>query len=183
MTSYISRSEQSLWNEWVSCVSPGGDIASLRASVEAARGRVEGLRDPFLPVARGDDAARAEETVLWEDGEYLVLVDRYGAAPKALVVPKREALFPVDLGEARVARLSEICRHVMEAFNTIAGGTSRAWINPPSALTVRQLHVHVQGTAPHGVPSDLNALVQLELARTLGGPTPIPLFPPTIPLR
>ena len=162
----------SLWTDWISHVVPNGDMAQLRATIEAARPRMSRLRDPFLPLVQGE--ARSGETVLWEDATTLVLVDRFGTPPKALVVPKREALFPPDLGEEGIAALAVIARCVMDAFIATVGGSARAWINPPAALSVRQLHVHVLGAALGPIPADFDRRVEAALCRTLGAKTTIP---------
>lgn len=166
-----------LLQEWIAATARGGSLEDARAVCEAARARVERLRDPFLPVARGDSAARAKETVLWEDGRTMVLVDAYGSPPKALVVPKSEMLFPVDGEPAVVDELARVASAVSDAFVAAlgGGGPARVWINPPSALSVRQLHVHVQGDGARLSEPDradrakpFYARVTTELARALG---------------
>ncbi len=75
----------------------------------------------------------------------MVIVDAFSFGPKALVVPKAVMLFPLDAPDGYIDRLAEIASAVSDAFVDLgATADSKTWINPPFALTVRQLHVHVQ---------------------------------------
>ncbi|MCP4502817.1 MAG: hypothetical protein GY822_22995 [Deltaproteobacteria bacterium] len=56
--------------------------------------RMQNARDPFMPLALGDPAARAKDRVLWENPKVMVIVDSFSPTPKALVVPKTPTLFP-----------------------------------------------------------------------------------------
>lgn len=107
------------------------------------------LRDPFMPLARGDAAARNKERVLFEDEKTLVIADLFASGPKALVVPAIECLFPCDMTPEEMRRLELVTGCVQEGFRQVLEleEPPRAWINPPGALTVRQLHVHVSPTA------------------------------------
>lgn len=146
-----------LLDDWKTASQTLGGEADLKAKVEAQRERVSRMKDPFLPIARNDPAARAKETVLFEDDANMVIVDAFSFGPKALVVPKDEMLFPIDATTPQLERLAEISAAVSDAFIANgAQGPAKIWINPPSALTVRQLHVHVQPQIPR--PSDKRAL-------------------------
>ncbi len=162
-----------LLDDWTTASQALGGEADLKAKVEAQRERVSRMKDPFLPIAHNDPAARAKETVLYEDDADMVIVDAFSFGPKALVVPKVEMLFPVDATEAQLARLAEIAAAVSDAFiDNGAQGPAKIWINPPSALTVRQLHVHVQPQIAR--PSDKRALwdaVSASIADHLRGET------------
>jgi diadenosine tetraphosphate (Ap4A) HIT family hydrolase len=120
-------------------------------------------RDPFTPVAMGDPAARAKEVLLWEDKDAMVLIDLFCPSPKALVVPKDQAMFPKDLPQAKLDHLAAISAKVSDAFSAVAGSQpANIWINPPQRLSLKQLHVHVmpklpkweQRRRPRGVPPD-----------------------------
>ena len=160
----------SLLDDWVRATAPQQDQAAARERAETQRERVSRLKDPFMPVAMNDNSARAKETVLWEDDDTMVIVDAFAYGPKALVIPKQETLFPTDLNAEGMQRLGVISARVSDAFIALgAKGPSRMWINPPSALTVRQLHVHVQpGIARPGDAAAFYASMSEELQNILG---------------
>ncbi|MCK5688519.1 HIT domain-containing protein, partial [Myxococcota bacterium] len=110
------------------------------------RARVEALKDPFMPLARGDKRAREKERILFENDAAMVVVDLYSKAPKALVVPKNEMLFPCDGTDFDLQMLSDLAEKTALAFKQSIENNpeSRVWINPPAALMVRQLHIHIQ---------------------------------------
>ncbi len=145
--------------------------AELALAVDKHRARVARLRDPFLPIARGDAGARAGERVLWEDGLAFVLVDKFAASLKVLVVPKEEVLFPCDASAQLLAHLAKVAAAVVESFATVApSARPQCWINPPSGITVRQLHVHVSaGLATQGTVDvdTIHEQVRMQLASRL----------------
>ncbi len=146
-----------LLEDWKAASRALGGDADLLAKVEGQRERVARMKDPFLPIANNDPVARAKETVLFEDEDNMVIVDAFSFGPKALVVPKTEMLFPIDATADQLQRIGTIAAATSDAFVDVgATGLSKIWINPPSALTVRQLHVHVQPPIPR--PSDKAAL-------------------------
>ncbi|MCP4500449.1 MAG: HIT domain-containing protein [Deltaproteobacteria bacterium] len=151
-----------LFDEWIQATAPAPEqepaqrCALAEQKAEQQRGRVERLKDPFSPIAEKDPAALKKEIILWEDDDVMVIVDAFAYGPKALVVPKEKTLFPTDVDEEMLKRLAVISARVSDAFlQQGANGPARMWINPPSALTVRQLHVHVQPGIPR--PDDNNA--------------------------
>jgi len=159
-----------LLDEWVRAAAPQQDLAAAKEKAEAQRDRVLRLKDPFMPIAHNDATARAKETVLWEDADTMVIVDAFAYGPKALVIPKAETLFPTDLDDGGMQRLAEISAKVSDAFVALgAKGPARMWVNPPSALTVRQLHVHVQpGIARPGDPAAFYASMTEHLKDSMG---------------
>lgn len=145
MSDDVQSSRPAIWDDWKRAALSGANEDELAAKIEAQRDRVSRMKDPFTPIANNDAAARAKETVLWEDDDTMVIVDAFSFGPKALVVPKAVMLFPIDGSVEYIARLAEIANAVSGAFVDLgATGGSKTWINPPFALTVRQLHVHVQ---------------------------------------
>ncbi|MCC6811149.1 MAG: hypothetical protein IT381_27210 [Deltaproteobacteria bacterium] len=113
-------------------------------SVASHRQIVAQKKDPFMPVALGDPAARAKEKVLWENKNVMVLVDAFSDKPKALVVPKKPVSFPVDMKKKALDELAKVAAEVSAGFAQATGcQDAEIWINPPQYLTVKQLHVHV----------------------------------------
>jgi uncharacterized protein YjbK len=160
-----------VYKDWVKALTGSEDTSDddVRAKVEPNRARLERLRDPFTPLARGDEAARAKEKVLWEDGQFLVISDTFAGGAKALVIPARPCLVPVDLDEGERARIEEITGAVVEAFRVVTGKDSRAWVNLPNGISVRQLHVHVQ---PNHSDKSAEDEVATWLAEHLGSAQP-----------
>ncbi len=118
--------------------------ATLSRVVVERRPRIMKKRDPFTPIAMNDPAARAKESVLWESSRVMVLVDLFAPCPKALVVPKKQLMFPVEADAATLTELARVAAHVSDALSDVTGAPpSGIWINPPQHLMVRQLHVHV----------------------------------------
>ncbi|MBI1947618.1 MAG: HIT domain-containing protein [Deltaproteobacteria bacterium] len=117
---------------------------TLSKVVVERRPRIQKKRDPFTPIAMNDPVARAKERVLWENPRVMVLVDLFAPCPKALVVPKKQMMFPVEADAATLAELARIAAHVSDALSDVTHAPpSGIWINPPQHLMVRQLHVHV----------------------------------------
>jgi len=122
----------------------------IRRNLESYRSRV--TFDPFDSVIVGDAATRArlKERVLWEDDSVIVIVAKPALPRDALVIPKREMMFPVDASEALLARLARVAGATSDAFIQTAGlqcksaFTSSISISPPGSIGVRHLHVHVQ---------------------------------------
>lgn len=118
--------------------------STLSRVVLERRPRVQKKRDPFTPIAMNDPAARAKERVLWENPRVMVLVDLFAPCPKALVVPKKQMMFPVEADAATLTELARVAAHVSDALSDVTGAPPAGiWINPPQHLMVRQLHVHV----------------------------------------
>jgi diadenosine tetraphosphate (Ap4A) HIT family hydrolase len=110
--------------------------------------------DPFRGIAAGDPRALEGERVLWQTKDLMVLVDVFaekrGSGPKVLVVPKRPMMFPTEAPAGLLQTLARVAAATGDALAQ-AGRSSQkvdVWINPPQALTVRQLHVHVQPHLP-----------------------------------
>lgn len=118
--------------------------ATLSKVVVEGRPHIQRKRDPFTPIAQNDPTARAKEKVLWENPRLMVLVDLFAPCPKALVVPKKSMMFPIEADKALLTELAQVAAHVSDAFSTATGAPPAGiWINPPQHLMVRQLHVHV----------------------------------------
>lgn len=117
---------------------------TLSRVVVERRPRIMKKRDPFTPIAMNDPAARAKERVLWENPRVMVLVDLFAPCPKALVVPKKQMMFPVEADAATLSELARVAAHVSDALSDVTGAPPAGiWINAPQHLMVRQLHVHV----------------------------------------
>ena len=163
-----TRGAGSIYADWARALTddPAPDDARIRAQADAAREKVERLRDPFTPIARAleaGDAVSENEKVLFHDDDFMVISDTFFSGAKVLVVPKAPCLFPSELDDARRARMETITAACREGFATILGKKAediRAWVNPPRALSVRQMHVHVQ-------PSALDKAHEDELATML----------------
>jgi diadenosine tetraphosphate (Ap4A) HIT family hydrolase len=86
--------------------------------------------------------------------EVMVVVDRFSQAPKLLVIPKRELMFPLDTPRSLIDRLAQVSAGASDALIVAAGRKCSSktyadiWINPPRALSVKQLHVHVRPRTP-----------------------------------
>ena len=124
--------------------SPSTKAQTERDVVLAERPRVAQLKDPFTPVIQNQPGARANEIVLWESKNFLVVVDTFADAPKALVVPKAKVNLPVDAPQGLLDEAALVAAHVSDAFMRATGCKAAGiWINAPQNLTVAQLHVHV----------------------------------------
>lgn len=118
--------------------------ATLSKAVVDYRPYISRKRDPFTPIAMNDPAARAKEKVLWENPRLMVIVDLFAPCPKALVVPKKQVMFPVEADANLLKELAQVAAHVSDAFSKALGTPPAGiWINPPQHLMVKQLHVHV----------------------------------------
>lgn len=118
--------------------------ATLSKAVVDYRPFISRKRDPFTPIAMNDPVARAKEKVLWENPRLMVIVDLFAPCPKALVVPKKQVMFPVEADQNLLKELAQVAAHVSDAFAKALGTPpSGIWINPPQHLMVKQLHVHV----------------------------------------
>lgn len=126
---------------------------ALADTIAEYRPKMARYKDPFTPVAQGDPAARAKETMLWEDQDVMVMVDTFCPSPKALVVPKDTYNFPTDVPGALMDRIADIAAKVSDAFSKASGSNpADIWINPPQRITISQMHVHVQPKLPHWEP-------------------------------
>ncbi len=124
--------------------SPSTKAQTERDVVLAERPRVAQLKDPFTPVIHNLPNARDNEIVLWESKNFVVVVDTWADAPKALVVPKVPVNLPVDAPAGLLDEAAFVAAHVSDAFMRATGcNASSIWINAPQNLTVAQLHVHV----------------------------------------
>ncbi len=162
-----------LFADWKAAL--GGTNEAVYDAVKAARGRVEKLADPFTPIAEDAPGARDDEQVVFEDDTHMVLLDRFGAGLKMLIVPKRPAMFLTDLSATEQLALERLAGRVVHALQTHATLTQpvQCWVNPPRALSVRQLHVHVQ---PHCNPPPIELARVLEaVGRELFGPQEVEL--------
>jgi diadenosine tetraphosphate (Ap4A) HIT family hydrolase len=124
--------------------SPSTKAQTERDVVLAERPRVAHLKDPFTPVIQNAPGSRANEIVLWESKNFLVVVDTFADSPKALVVPKTKVNLPVDAPQGLLDEAALVAAHVSDAFMRATGCKAAGiWINAPQNLTVAQLHVHV----------------------------------------
>lgn len=99
--------------------------------------------DPFMPIALSSQA-RANERVVWESNEVMVLVDTFAPGPKVLVIPKTPMSLPTQATKGQLAELARVAATTSEVFRQLgAPRPASIWINPPQHLLVRQLHVHV----------------------------------------
>ena len=139
--------------------SPASVAAAVKAVTDGEAQRVAELRDPFTPIAMNDPAARARETVLWENRRLVVIVDAFVGAPKALVIPKARLTYPNEAPAALLTEMSQVALVVGQALTAAAAtsaplkaaigtGPAKIWINPPPQLGVSQLHVHVLPELP-----------------------------------
>src|SRR5881392_2861098 len=137
-----------IYDEWKAKTPwPQVPDSTLRRNLGPYRGQV--TFDPFDAVIRGDSATRARlnERVLWADDSVIVIVAKPAMPRDALVVPKREMMFPVDAGQAMLERLARVAAATSDAFISTTGKqcdaslASRIWVNPPGAIGVRHLHV------------------------------------------
>ncbi|MBN2361192.1 MAG: hypothetical protein JXR83_17185 [Deltaproteobacteria bacterium] len=142
---------------------------AVEASVDLHRPRIDGCKDPFMPLARGDRAARANERILWENNRFMIIADRFAPLPKALIIPKQEAMLPCDLPASTIKELAQLASIVGSALLQLPQkpSSTESWINPPQHVSVRQLHVHVAPKMPHwdemvADPADLPARQALE---------------------
>jgi diadenosine tetraphosphate (Ap4A) HIT family hydrolase len=147
----------------------GSDLyQAAQEAAERARPNVQRLRDPFQRVVDGN---RAGENVVWENDRFMVIEDKFGGGGHTLVLPKELKNFPTDLSAQDQKELESITAAVASAFGSL-GMSKRdpgVWVNPPSALTVQRLHVHIAPSA------DMNreawARLGAELTKTLGEPS------------
>jgi diadenosine tetraphosphate (Ap4A) HIT family hydrolase len=111
--------------------------------------------DPFdAPIAAGGAIGmRGTERILWEDDSVIVIVAKPATPRDALVIPKREMMFPTDAGPALLQRLALVAAATSDAFIQAAGMqchdtlVATISIGRPGGLMVRHLHVHVQPPA------------------------------------
>jgi diadenosine tetraphosphate (Ap4A) HIT family hydrolase len=143
--------------------------ATRNATDDEVRGiadqRRSGLpsRDPFTPLAlmSCDERHAKGERIIWEDSALMALVDSGDRGSTLLVVPKAQANFPTDLTRDQMEHVSRVAAATCDALVIAAGGqpttdppSCTMYINPPSALSVRQMHVHVEAHTGVAVPVD-----------------------------
>lgn len=106
------------------------------------------LNDPFLPLIRGDAAARGREHVLFEDADVIV-VRGLRSGLQLLCVPKVEANFVRDLSSEQIAKLSKVM-NAAEAALTEELGRPMMLLKNGGSCSVKQMHahVHVENVAP-----------------------------------
>src|SRR5437868_2639210 len=128
---------------------------------ERERARVTSLRDPFTPLATLSCSERLanNERIVWENSDFMDLVDFSDNGTTLLLVPKVPHSFPIDLPNAQQDELRRLaaatCDALMIAANKVPSTTvpsCRMFVNHPQAVTVRQLHVHVEADAGSPVP-------------------------------
>jgi len=108
----------------------------------------------------------------------MALVDTGDRGSTLLVVPKAPANFPIDLTKQLMTRISLVAAATCDSLVRAAGGIPRTdwpsckmYINPPTALGVKQMHVHVQARTGVSAPVD-DTFLQRAAARVhalLGG--------------
>ncbi len=100
--------------------------------------------DPFQRVLDQDPAQLRKEKVLYQDADFLVVVDIFSKKPKALVVPVKYALTPEDMTDAEFKKYADLVAKVGDELQAAVGtGAPVAWINPPQRMRLGRLHAHV----------------------------------------
>jgi diadenosine tetraphosphate (Ap4A) HIT family hydrolase len=123
---------------------PNAKTRIFNDAVADLKARAPKLRNPFLPIAAGDPKARAKETMLWENPQLMVLVDRFAPVPHVLVIPKTPALLPTDLPASALDELGRVGKVASDVFTKMTGSKpSELFVNPPQLVTIGQLHLHV----------------------------------------
>lgn len=128
------------------------------SKLEDVRESVQTRRDPFqrrfeandwkgeIPVIIGDDfTIVADYGSIGERGKLLVI-------PSGVMPEDAEINFPVDLSPEKQGELDRWVAATQQAFIDLGWKDEpvRAHVNPPNALTVKRLHVHVPGGKPDG---------------------------------
>jgi diadenosine tetraphosphate (Ap4A) HIT family hydrolase len=144
--------------------------------------QVDGLRgavtfDPFDAAISADSATRAamNERVLWEDDSVVVIVAQPPIPRDALVVPRREMMFPTDASESLLKQMALVAAATSDAFVATAGKrcdtalVSNIFVNAPASIGVKHLHVHVQPPAAIEIKNegDFYSRMSLELKAAL----------------
>ena len=169
-----------IWTEWkASVVGSGGTEDSLRRELASARGGVSQLKDPFTRLwsMNATQLAALKEIRVWRDSLSMVIVD-IKPTPELLVVPKDSAMFLTDVSPDVRKHLANLAAAASDAMRLAAqrdcspSALSDIYVNPPDALYVRQLHVHVRPKTPikntdsrkfyANVESQLRALMQAD---------------------
>jgi diadenosine tetraphosphate (Ap4A) HIT family hydrolase len=123
---------------------PNAKTRIFNDAVADLKARAPKLRNPFAAIAAGDPKARAKETVLWENPQLMVLVDRFAPVPHVLVIPKAPALLPTDLPASALDEIGRVGKVASDVFTKMTGAKpSELFVNPPQLVTIGQLHLHV----------------------------------------
>jgi diadenosine tetraphosphate (Ap4A) HIT family hydrolase len=151
--SAIKTALPQIYEDWkVRTVGPNESDAKARRVAELARPRVSGLRDPFTGLANlsCEERIAKGEQVVWEDDLLMVVVDSFDQGSKLLVTPKQRKNFPIDLSNDEIERASRVAAASCDALMLADGHepTSGAnncsiHVNPPIAVSLSQLHIHV----------------------------------------
>ena len=137
--------------EWRAAAIGQGTDAALDQQLASARARLSTMRDPLSPLYSMSEAelrARQEYRV-WKDTALMVVADRF-AIGELLVVPRDSMAFPSDASDELLAHIARASAKAAEALRAASGKSCpgsaavRIYVNPPNAIGVRQLHVHVQ---------------------------------------
>jgi hypothetical protein len=151
-TPQVKTASPHLFQKWKTETSgPDASDETACAVAERERPRVSQLPDPFTPLSdlSCEQRLAKNERVVWEDDALMVLVDISGSA--LLVIPKKPKNFPCDLSDRQKAQVDRVaaasCDSLVLAGGGTpgrSGGTCRMYVSPPGAVSVRQMHVHVE---------------------------------------
>jgi hypothetical protein len=111
--------------------------STIRRQVERLRSRV--MFDPFDSVIVGDSAARARlnERVLWEDDSVIVIFAKPPIPRDALIVPKREMMFPTDASESVLISLATVAAARLPMRLSRVRGSNAIRRLPPGCGSIR----------------------------------------------
>lgn len=152
-----------LLDEWkIATAGPNATVDDAVKIAETYRPKLPN-RDPFTPLAGMTCAERLSkgERVVWEDATLMALIDTANQSSKLLVVPKASTNFPVDIPERQIKYVARIAAATCDALLVAAGrqpdasdSSCKAYINPPTGLSIRQMHVHVEAHTGVSSPVD-----------------------------
>jgi diadenosine tetraphosphate (Ap4A) HIT family hydrolase len=154
-------------------MSPAERLRVVKQEIAKERPAVAANRDPFTPLAARDPAARARETVLWENDKVMVVVAKRDASKtKALVVPRVQRNFITDATPAEIAEMERVIAALSAAYQSVAG-TSPAdvMLSTPDNMELARMHVHVDPpdiSVSRGELPKFYAAMAQSLARRLG---------------
>lgn len=145
-----------VYGDWRRSTLPsGGSDQMLEAELAKWAPRVQQLPNPFtrLVVMDSTQLDAAQERRLWLDSMVMVIVDKFAPTPELLVTPRDTTMFPDKAGSMLVNQVTRVAAAAAEAMlhadkRSCAASSARIFINPPSGLSVRQLHVHVVPQPP-----------------------------------
>jgi diadenosine tetraphosphate (Ap4A) HIT family hydrolase len=142
-----------IYEDWkILSVGRMGSDEELQITIDQQRRRVASLVDPFTRLMSScTERVARQEKVVWEDD--LLLVDKFDSRRKLLAIPKMRASFLVDLPKNARSRLALVAAAACDALVEASAmqpdqytASCQIYVNPPLALGVSQLHVHVVPT-------------------------------------